>query len=236
MNCETLRERLNEDPVRDDEEFDRHAENCAGCQAYRSRLLRAEALIQKALRFDVKSIGAASAGARPLRAARSSWIMVTSSVAAGFLIALIFWALPNTDADLTPEALAAEVASHWFNEPESWVESSNEVAGTLLATVLNGAAEIDLAQLQTVSYAETCLVAGEWIPHLVIQGEQGPYMVLLMPGRMLESTVPLRLPSEGLSGHIVPAGTGSIAILGGGLASELGQMEETVVSAVDWTI
>lgn len=227
---------MNEDPVRDDDEFNRHAENCAACLAYRNRLLRTEALIQKALRFDVKSIGGASVGATSLRAGRSSWIMVTSSIAAGVLIAVMFWAMQGTAPELTTEALAAEVANHWYNEPESWVESNSEVAGTLLEAALDGAAEINLAQLQTVSYAESCLVAGEWIPHLVIQGEQGPYMVLLMPGRMLDSAIPLQLPSEGLSGHIVPAGTGSIAVLGGGQTTELEQMEATVVSAIDWTI
>ena len=198
--------------------------------------MRSEALIQKALRFDVNSIGKATAGATPLRAARSSWIVLTSSIAAGVLVAVLFWAVQDTDPELSAEALAAEVANHWYNEPASWIESDNEVAGALLAAVLDGAADLNLAQLQTVSYAESCLVAGEWIPHLVIQGEQGPYMVLLMPGRVLDSAVPLQLPEEGLSGHIVPAGTGSIAVLGGGLATDLEQMEARVIAAVDWTI
>jgi hypothetical protein len=236
MSCELLRERFSQDPTRAAEEFDRHAEGCSACQAYRSRLLRAESLIQKALRFDVTATANRSADDVQTGADRSSWIMLATGIAAGVLIAVMFWSTQGTDLELNAEQLAAAVADHWYNEPESWNRSDSQVAGTLLETVLDGAAEINLAQLRTVSYAESCLVAGEWIPHLVVQGEQGPYMVLLMPGRVLESAIPLQLPSEGLSGHIVPAGAGSIAVLGGGLPAELEQVEATLVSAVDWTI
>ncbi len=61
-------------------------------------------------------------------------------------------------------------------------------------------------------------------------------MVLLMPGRVLQSPVPLALPEEGLSGSIVPAGGGSIAVLGAGQSSEIDRLENTLAAAVDWTI
>jgi len=236
MNCENLREILAEDPARHNEEFDRHAVSCAACRAYRKRLLRAEELIQRALRFDVNATRDTSAGAGYVPLKRTNWVTLTSGIAAGLLAAVTFWALLGGDPELTYEELAAEVAGHWYNEPESWVESDLPVSRAVLTNVLDGTAEINLAELTNVSYAETCLVAGELIPHLVIQGEQGPYMVLLMPGRMLESPVPLRLPDEGLSGHILPAGPGSIAVLGSGQVTELEQVEASVVSAVNWTI
>ena len=128
------------------------------------------------------------------------------------------------------------MVDHWHHEPDSWLETSSPVSAALLAEVLAGEAELDQAALQTVSYAETCWVAGEWIPHLVVQGEAGPYMVLLMPGRVLQSPVPLSLPEEGLSGSIVPAGAGSIAVLGAGQSSEIDRLENTLAAAVDWTI
>jgi hypothetical protein len=152
------------------------------------------------------------------------------------LVGMTFWAFLGDGADLTPEALASEVVNHWYHEPDSWVETSSPVSVALLTDVLDGEVALDLAALQTVSYAETCWVAGEWIPHLVVQGEAGPYMVLLMPGRMLQSPVPLELPAEGLSGTIVPAGQGSIAVLGGGSSFEVESVKDSLVSAVDWTI
>ena len=236
MNCETLRERLTQDPARPDEEFDRHAESCAACRAYRERLMRAEALIQDALRFDVSAVGKAAADAPRASGSRSAWVTWASGLAAGLLVGVTFWAFLGGGANLTPEALASEVVNHWYHEPESWVATSSPVSLALLTDVLDGEVALDLAALQTVSYAETCWVAGEWIPHLVVQGAAGPYMVLLMPGRMLQSPVPLELPAEGLSGTIIPAGQGSIAVLGGGSSSEVESMEDSLVSAVDWTI
>ncbi len=236
MNCETLRERLAQDPARVDEEYDRHAESCAACQAYRQRLLRAEALIQDALRFDVNSIGRADEDGPAASVARAGWVNWASGLAAGLLVGVTLWGFLSGGSNLSPEELASAVVDHWYHEPDSWLETSSVVSAALLAEVLAGEAELDQAALQTVSYAETCWVAGEWIPHLVVQGETGPYMVLLMPGRVLQSPVPLSLPEEGLSGSIMPAGGGSIAVLGAGQSSEIDRLENTLAAAVDWTI
>jgi hypothetical protein len=236
MNCETLRERLAEDPARIDAELERHAENCDACRAYRDRLLRAEALIREALRFDIVSFRRAEPMPPQASRARSRWVTTwASGLAAGLLVGVAFWAFLGGRYQ-TPEALAAAVVNHWYHEPDSWIASDSPVSAALLAEVLDGDAEISRAALRTISYAETCWVAGEWIPHLVVQSEAGPYMILLMPGRMLESPVPLALPAEGLRGSIVPVGAGSIAILGGGQSAEIERMENAVVSAVDWTI
>ena len=35
-----------------------------------------------------------------------------------------------------------------------------------------------------VSYAQTCIINGRSIPHLVIQGKDGPVTLLLMPEEM----------------------------------------------------
>jgi hypothetical protein len=236
MNCETFREQLNADPIRENDEFDRHAETCDACQAYRARLMRTEMLIQKALRFPVNAVAEQSARAPVRRSRVTGWLRLASGVAAVLVVSATFWVLRGPGPELTPEALAFEVANHWYHEPESWVEGEAQVDLAQLARVLDGTAQINLSELRTVSYAESCLVAGEWIPHLVIQGEQGPYMVLLMPDRTLASPVPLELPDEGLSGRIVPAGAGSIAVFGGGPTAETDQLEASILSAVNWTI
>ena len=233
MNCENWRQRLAEDPARTDPEFDRHAADCAACAAYRARLLRAETLIHQALRFD---IGAVQAGPGAVEGARGrGWVSWLSGAAAGLLVGVTLWGLFGSGAYLPPEALATEVTQHWYHEPDAWRPSTVGVADAVLTDVLDGEAVLDLAALATVSYAKTCWVAGRWIPHLVVQGPAGPYMVLLMPGRDLASPVPLELPEEGLSGRIVPAGGGSIAVLGGGRADELARMESSIIAALDWT-
>jgi hypothetical protein len=170
------------------------------------------------------------------RKAHSDWIRSIAGAAAVLVVALTYWLLVGSNANLTPEEFAAEITKHWYHEPESWVVTASQVENSILADVLDDSAEVDLAQLRGVSYANLCRVAGKRIPHLVIQGEQGPYMVLLMPGRSLDSPIPLTLPDEGLSGHIVPVGTGSIAVLGTGVAADVERMEASIVSAVNWTI
>jgi hypothetical protein len=237
MNCELLRQRLASDPARADDEFDRHARSCAACAAFRQRLERSEALIQKALRFDVAAARREAVAAGEAKRARSSWPVLASGIAAGLAIGLVVWSVFSGPASLTPEALAAEVARHWYHEPESWIVSNVEVSDAVLARVLDGRVELDLSALTAaISYAESCRVGGQQVPHLVVQGEQGPYMVLLMPGRMLESPVPVELADEGLRGHVVPAGGGAIAVLGGGDADNVEEVEAMVLSAVNWSI
>ena len=235
MNCEALRERIAEDPARRDGEFERHAATCAACRAYQDRLLRTEALIRKALRFDVDVVSRASDLNGTSRWRRSRWLTWTSGAAAGLLTAVSLWFLLGGRPDLTPEQLAMEIAEHWYHEPDSWTATDVGVSPQRIDAVLDGDAEIDLSLLTTVSYVESCWVAGEWIPHLVVQGEQGPYMVLLLPERALESPVPVSLPAEGLGGRIVPAGRGSIAVVGQP-TEELERIETAVRSAVDWAI
>ena len=249
MDCEALRERLNHDPTRRDVDVDagfaRHAAGCAACRAYERRLLKAESLIGAALGFDVAAVetaaaapdeyGALPGGGRRTRAAAGRRTALVGGIAASFVALLAVWALFVPGAELSPEQLADAVADHWYHEPESWVETDRPVASALLAEVLGDLAVIDLAGLSTVSFAKSCLVAGRRVPHLVVQGEEGPYMVVLIPGRRLESAVPIELPDEGLSGHIVPSGSGSIAVLGTESA-ELERIESDLSNAVEWTI
>ncbi len=50
--------------------------------------------------------------------------------------------------------------------------------------------------------------------HLVVQSDGGPLTVLLIPEQTVEGIVPLELAEQGLDGSILPAGRGSIAVLG----------------------
>jgi hypothetical protein len=105
----------------------------------------------------------------------------------------------------------------------------------VLEVALGADAAIDLARLDVVSYARSCLVNGRWVPHLVVQGETGPVMVLLLAREPLAQPQPLDLPAENLRGAIVPVGGGSIAILGQD-GETLEAMQQALAEAVEWTI
>jgi Protein of unknown function (DUF3379) len=234
MNCEAVRERLAAEPSRHDAEVERHLAGCAPCRAFRVRLLNAENLIDRALKVDVGALRSRGLAAAPA-AARSRRMAVASFVAVAGLGALTAWGLSVCRSQSDSGDLALDVVQHWYREPESWVKSDTGVSSEALAGVLAGSARIDRSRLATITFVKSCHVGSEQVPHLVVQGDDGPYMVLLLAGVRLENPVPLELREEGLAGEILPAGAGSIAVLGSD-SPELGRLEREIISAVDWTI
>jgi hypothetical protein len=83
-----------------------------------------------------------------------------------------------------------------------------------------------------VSYAQTCIINGMQVPHLVIQGEKGPITLLLMPGEMVSS--PVSLSGESVNGVILPVGDGSIAIIGE-RGENIQDLERRVVNSMEWS-
>ena len=55
-----------------------------------------------------------------------------------------------------------------------------QVTPAMFATAVGEHVEIDIGGLGLFSYAMSCFVRGEWVPHLVVQGEHGPVMLLLL--------------------------------------------------------
>jgi len=234
MECEQFRERMAEDPAWLDEELTRHGAVCPSCKAYAARLARAETRIQHALRFDVGAVKTAAQHTSPITvgpSGRLRWAGLAAGIVAVAAVWLTMTGGPQTDV----EDLVAEVVEHWYEEPQSWVETDFTVSTVALNAALDGKANLDLTQLSPISYAQSCLVGGQWVPHLVVQGQQGPVMLLLIPERSIESPIPLSLPSKGLGGRLVPHRGGSIAVLGED-GEQLAPIEAQIARAVEWSI
>jgi hypothetical protein len=230
MDCETFRRRIGEDPARLTEECARHAEQCPACSAYAARARHAEALVHRALRFDVKTArarGGKSRGRAPLRTAGIA-------AAAAIVGALAMWVGMSRGPSYEDAALVTEVLDHWHLEPDSWVKTSTPVPSSLVEEVTSGRAQVRVSRLGLVSYANLCYVHGQWVPHLVVQGTEGPIMVLLLPRQHLDRDLPLALPAEGLKGVLVPFGKGSIALLGED-GEPIEALRERMPGAVRWT-
>ncbi len=84
-----------------------------------------------------------------------------------------------------------------------------------------------------ISYAQTCVINGMKIPHLVLQGKKGPITLLLMPDEKVSG--PVSLTGESVNGVILPLGDGSIAIIGE-RDEQIQDLEQRVVDAVEWNI
>ena len=227
MDCEKYQIAMGEDPASSAPDLRRHLAECPACTAFAARIVEAERRIQAALRFDVAALKAAKVapGSMPRRT-------VFAGIAAVLAAAVALWMVLGVP---TTEELAIEVAQHWYHEPNAWTRTDVEVSNVALNQVLAGQAELDLARLGRVTYAHSCLVGGDWIPHLVLQGRQGPIMLLLLPERALTSPVPIGLPEEGLKGRMLPHGGGSIAVLGED-GEAMQEVEERIAQAVQWTI
>jgi hypothetical protein len=69
------------------------------------------------------------------------------------------------------------------------------------------------------------------VPHLVVQTDGGPVTVMVLRNETLDA--PVSFNEDGYSGRIVPAGPGSIAVIGSG-ETDLEQVAERVTAAVKW--
>jgi len=189
-------------------------------------------LIQEALRFDVAALKARNEQ-KPegFRLAGSRWAGLAAVVVAGLALWFGLDRGPGADSEL----LVAEILEHWHEEPGSWVTTDERVSLASLQEVTSGNAAVDAGRLGLVSYARSCYVRERWVPHLVVQGEEGPVMLLLLPHERVSEPLPMALPEEGLRGVILPVGGGSVAVLGTD-GESLAPINQRVTDAVEWSI
>jgi hypothetical protein len=191
----------------------------------------AERLIGPALRFDVQEFHShLKDRQKPVTRQRFTAIAGT---AAALVAVIAVWALVGPFGN--GGALASDVADHWHHEPYSWVVTDVQVSNSDLEGALKNAAQLDLARLGPITYASSCFFRGHWVPHLVVQGQTGPIMVLLMPDEQVEGPESVAIPEQGLAGVILPHGRGSVALLGN-VAEPMEPLQQNLVEAVEWSI
>jgi len=235
MDCTLIRERIEADPAHLDDAAVAHLQECAACSAYADRVNTAERLINEALRFDVSALKDNAAEPPADEPLFVRYRAAFGGVAAALVVGLSVWFGTTLSPSTDSAELVAEVVQHWYEEPDSWVQTDVQVSEAALEQVVSGQAEIDITQLGLLSYAQSCFVRGEWVPHLVMQGEQGPVMLLLLPHESVDEPLPLKLPDEGLSGVIVPHGEGSIAIMGED-SEPMPPIQNRLGDSVEWSI
>jgi hypothetical protein len=83
-----------------------------------------------------------------------------------------------------------------------------------------------------ITFAETCPINGNEIPHLVIQGKRGPITILLLPDEKISAAVPLDDADH--HGVMLPVGDGSVAIIGV-REEKLEDVQKQVLRSVTWS-
>ena len=185
MNCEEYKLAIGADPGFDGGTG--HVSDCAGCQAYRSEMQALDLEIGRALALDVPELilpefpdvdvaDVVTLGDRR-RVLPPSWL----AIAATILLAVVLGTRFTGNGGIVYESLADEVLAHVSHEPSALRVTNVAVTDEHLYEIVPA----NVAQMDhsagLITFAESCPINGNIIPHLVIQGEHGPVTILLMP-------------------------------------------------------
>lgn len=242
MNCEDYREAIAADPSESFEGGAGHAVACESCSAYRAEMRALDETIAKALAIDVPELKIPDLPPigeddnvvnlpfkRPSKISTPAWL----GIAASFAIAAIIGVQFTGNGPASDQLLAEEVLAHVDHEPWAMTVTDVSVTDAQFERVVNAGIGTMDRNLGLVSYAQSCIINGRTIPHLVIQGKDGPVTLLLMPEEMVSS--PVSLTGESVNGVIMPVGDGSIAIIGE-REEGLDELKQRVLDSVEWSI
>lgn len=241
MNCEDYKEALAGDPSASFDGADAHVAACESCQAYTAEMQAFDAKIAKALSINVPNLEMPELpeidddkvvnipfGNKPAFS-MPTWIGIAATVVIAAFVGLRM-------IDLDPGSgipLDEEVLAHFDHEPSALQVTTVAVSDERFSTVVNPSIGTMDRNVGLVTYANSCVINGKTIPHLVIQGERGPVTLLLMPEEMIDSA--MTLDGKGVNGVILPMGDGSIAIIGEP-DEPLNEIEQRIIDSVEWSI
>ncbi|MDJ0910152.1 MAG: DUF3379 family protein [Woeseiaceae bacterium] len=196
-----------------------------------------EARIASALEIDVPplkmpelpDIDTANVTSLPRRRfAAPQWLAVAATVAA--VAVLGFFTLG--DDHHAYDSLADEIIAHLDHEPYALVVTDVPVSDRRLNNIVPANIATMNHDAGLITYAESCVINGKLVPHLVIQGQQGPITILLMPDEKIDG--PQSLMGESINGVLLPVGDGSIAIIGEE-GENLEPVEQNLRDSVRWS-
>jgi hypothetical protein len=193
-----MRLEIGADPAGGAPALEEHVRDCASCRQFREEMRTLDASIRRALERPPGWVGAPR-----LTASWRPWALA-ASVLLAMLAVMAVWLLRPSDT------LAHEVVAHVRQEPESWLASQQIDAHSIDEALRGAGVKLDLTA-DRVSYAQSCWFRGHYVPHLVVETTRGPATVLILRHEQVRARVAFR--EDGMSGVIVPAGEGSIAVL-----------------------
>ncbi len=234
MNCEDYKRALTAEPEFEDESG--HTDSCAPCRVYAVEIATLNANIAQAMELDVPElrmpelpdIDTEEVVSLPARRVmpKAAWFAIAATV-----VFAAFVGLRTTSIDGAGATLERQVLAHVDHAPAALKPSTVPVSGNQLAEVVPATVATMNHDSGLITFAESCPINGNAVPHIVIQGERGPVTILLMP----EEAVQKARFFEGVNikGVILPVGSGSIAIIGD-REEQLEKYEKNVLNSVTW--
>jgi hypothetical protein len=220
VTCEDARLLIGADPGASTPGLEEHLATCAACARFRDEMRTLDADIRRAMERP-PDIARPRLGRRPV--GWRQWALAASAVLATFAV-LGVWLLRPSDT------LAREVVVHVQGEPESWF-ATQHVSAQGIAHALRGAGvALDITS-EKIMYAQSCWFRGHYVPHLVVQTARGPATVLILRHEQVRARRAFH--EAGMTGVILPAAQGSIAVLARG-AADLDDIAGEMQHDVHW--
>jgi uncharacterized protein DUF3379 len=223
LSCDEARLLIGADPGGMREGLEEHLHTCGACRQFRDEMRALDADILRALERPPQLLRQRRRAPAPVW---RQWALAASVALAVFAL-LAVWVLRPSDT------LAREVVQHVQAEPESWL-AKEHVDARGIDKALRGAGVSLAITSDRIMYAESCWFRGHYVPHLVVQTAQGPATVMILRHEHVRAAH--AFSEGGMTGVIVPDGTGSIAVLApsggsidqGNIAQIAGQMQQDV--------
>lgn len=235
MDCTEFRQMILGDPST--AEGEAHLESCTDCQAYLGNVHTLDAAIRDAMSVDVPDLkmpelpDVDAANVVSLAERRRARAPVWLATAAAVVMAAVFGVYTYTSST-DYSSLADEIVAHMDHEPYSLRVTDVAVSEERLARVVPASMANLSPSAGLITYAQSCEINGNSVPHLVIQGERGPVTIILLPDEKIDAATPLE--GDSVNGVLIPVGDGSIAIIGEESAESLERIEKSFRDAVSW--
>ncbi len=218
MSCEQVRLQIGADPAGSTAELEEHLRACVACRQFREEMRTLDANIRRALERPPAGL------ATPRLTPRWRPLALAASVLLATLAVLAVWLLRPSDT------LARDVVAHVQEEPESWLARQHVDAQSVDAALRGAGVKLDITS-DRITYAQSCWFRDHYVPHLVVQTTQGPVTVMILRNQRVSGRRTFH--EAGMSGVIVPAPQGSIALLTRGRA-DVGAVAAQMQQDVRW--
>ncbi len=236
MNCDDYKQAIAANP--DDVAAAAHVQDCGDCMAYREDMQAFNQSLKAAMEIKVPDLKlldlpdidvADNVVSLHKRRVKSlpTWFALAATVVLAVFIGVRF-SSDTHDGD----SLENQLLAHMDHEPYAMQVSAKPVSDSRLARVVPAKIATMDHDAGLITYAQSCTINGHEVPHLVIQGKNGPITILLMPEEMVSENS--RINGENVEGVILKVGDGSVAIIGE-REEDLEEVKQNILDSVKWS-
>jgi hypothetical protein len=208
--CAHARLQIGGDPHHLPPEVVAHLATCAGCTRFRDETLLLDGRLRAALELPLAQFRTR----KPPLVRRHA---LAASILLGIVLAGGIWGLRSQPT------LAGDVVGHVLDEAGSWDQQQLLPASAVADTLRAAGIQFD-ASLPVI-YAYPCPFRGHRVAHFVIRTDNGPMTVMLLGHEQVSKRT--EFSENGLHGVLLPARTGSVAVL-----MRSGEVPEALVAKI----